>query len=138
MNATATLSGGVFGVRDIAEPIQNASGHGIDLIMRDRDGGILVVEVKSHRLEGKPRGSADMETFAKSRLQAAKSAEGHWKNVDSKTQANAVRFFDDIDQRKVRVRGIVVNVDYALAQFPKERYYEWAKGLGAEIFDNDF
>ncbi len=124
MNAKATRSGGVFEVRDIAEPIQNTSGHGIDLIMRDRDGGILVVEVKSHRLEAAPRVSADTETFVKSRLERARDKTGHWKNVNQETQISAIHFLEDIVDRKVRVRGIVVNVDYTLTQFPKERYYE--------------
>ncbi len=82
-------------------PIQNAPGHGIDLIMRDRDGGILVVEVKSHRLEGKPRVSADMEAFAETRLAKAVSGSGHWKNVDADTLKHAVKFYKEILEKSI-------------------------------------
>jgi hypothetical protein len=125
-----------MGYRDVV-PIQNESGHGIDLIMRDKEGGILAVEVKSHLLSAKPRVKSNMEDFVKSRLAGAKTPEGHWKDVDEKTLENAISFWEDLETKRVKIREIVVNVDYVLTQFPRERYFEWADGLGAEIFEND-
>ena len=106
--------------------------------MRDKDGGIVAVEVKSHRLNDRPKVTADMDDFVRTRLESAAEPEGHWKNVDPKTRENALKFLEEINIKKSPVRGIIVNVDYALAQYPRERYFEWAKGLGAEIFDDDF
>jgi Laminin G domain len=119
-------------------PIQNASGHGIDLVMRDRNGGILVVEVKSHLLAARPKVRTNMEDFVKTRLEGALSKTGYWENVDAETLRNAVKFWNEIELKGMKPKGIVVNIDYALTQYPRERYFEWADGLGAEIFDDEF
>jgi hypothetical protein len=57
-----------------------------------------------------------------------------WRNVNPETRRSAIRYLDEIQIQNRHVKGIVVNIDYVLTQFPRERYYMWSKGLGAEIF----
>jgi hypothetical protein len=120
--------------------IQNNSGHGIDLIMRSREGKIVAVEVKSHLLMQKPVVRSNMRQFVESRLAAAASPNpsNYWKSVSPSTRAHAIQYYKEINVLKKPVRGIVVNVDYVLTQYPREKYFEWSRGLGAEIFQNQF
>jgi len=120
------------GFTDIV-PIRNASNHGIDWVCRDKNGGIVFIEVKGHRLDAAPRLSRsqkDMKAFAEDRLNKAVLGVGHWANVSDETIDNAKRLLNDIRLKKTPVTGYVINVDYAVSKFPKIKYYEWLNGVG--------
>jgi Holliday junction resolvase-like predicted endonuclease len=112
--------------------IQNSSGHGIDLVCRDRRGNIVFVEVKSH-FEAAPlklsKAQSDMERCARTRLEAARDKTGHWKNVDDETSANADSLLKAMDgPPPAPTRGIAINVDHAMTWFKKTTFYEWDRG----------
>jgi hypothetical protein len=120
------------GFKDIV-PIRNDSNHGIDWVCRDKNGGVVFIEVKGHRLDARPVLRGDqlyMKTFTESRLQQAVLGQGHWANVSEEVASNARKILNEIRRPGSTVHGYVVNVDYAVSKLPKVRYYEWLNGVG--------
>jgi Holliday junction resolvase-like predicted endonuclease len=119
-----------------AIPLQNRSNQGIDIVCTDRDGGILVIEVKGHRAEAPLRLSepqVNMKKFTESRLEIAAGGEGRWASAKPEVIARANMLLDDIKDG-VPFRGIVIDIQYAVSSNPRMRFYHWyEKGVGVPI-----
>ncbi len=83
------------------KPIQNKSGHGIDLVSKNRKGVRQINEVKATTTDKPGRLSkpqSDPQNFTTSRLEKAKEGKGHWKkkNVAENTQNDAREILKEI------------------------------------------
>jgi Holliday junction resolvase-like predicted endonuclease len=82
--------------------IQNASGHGIDLVFRTKSGKLVFVEVKSSSgsiAPGLSKAQSNAASFVSDRLDKAATAgnnKGRWKNVNQSTKSLAASIQDDI------------------------------------------
>jgi RHS repeat-associated protein len=94
-------------------PIQNGSGHGIDLVAADRNGATEFFEVKSTTGSSAPSLSPDqrsMQGFVTSRLDRAASGAGAWRNVAPAVRADAAALRQQIRSGTLQVRGQVLEV----------------------------
>jgi len=119
-------------------PIQNSSGHGIDLICFHPKKGIVVVEVKGHIKDGPPRLSTDQrqgpDKYLNSRLARANQQE--WFKEKPDMQAVLEQYVELI--KSSPVSGIVINVDWALTRLPVTTVRKWEIGVlhGGDLTDD--
>ena len=89
--------------------VQNKSGHGIDLIGRDKDGNVKVWEVKTTEGTKAPELKGDQrlggEKFTKDRLERATEGKGNYDKVP-KAKKNAEKVNDWIDKAKRRKKKV--------------------------------
>ena len=91
--------------------IQNASGHGVDVIAKLDDGSYAVFEVKASvtgNFKKLPRGQDNMEEFLQSRLATATDKKGY----PAAAQARAKLLLDELDANGFQnISGNRVNVN---------------------------
>jgi RHS repeat-associated protein len=109
---------------DILGSIQNKSGHGIDLVARDRAGNLWFFEVKTTEGTVVPRLSPAQahgaSFFVPSRLGRAQGGTGHWANVhDPATAARATSHISEIAGSGGTVRGEVIEVNIGNRQITR-------------------
>jgi RHS repeat-associated protein len=94
-------------------PIQNASGHGIDLVAKNLAGEWRYFEVKStttglpYALRGQQK---NIVAFVRSRLQRAAGGRGLWKNVAPEIRGRANQLLKEIDSGVSDIKGFKVDV----------------------------
>lgn len=114
------------GYTEIAQ-VQNASGHGIDIVARNKFGHLRFFEVKGHAGVGRavmnPQ-QRDIVGFVQSRLERAVGGTGHWRNVGEGVQDTAEMMLFEV-QSGARIQGSVLNVDKATSMFPRVTASRW-------------
>ncbi len=99
--------------------LQNASGHGIDVVARNPNTGLWeFFEVKTSQGARAPALSQDqqqMESFIKSRVNAAAQGKGAWQNADATVKQAAQDIQTDINAgaQSVKGQGTVIQVTNA-------------------------
>jgi RHS repeat-associated protein len=92
--------------------IQNASGHGLDIVA-EMGNATHFFEVKTSVGPTAPALSAaqrNMRDFVASRLDKAANLKGHWKNVSAATSQDAANLLGQIDSGSLLIQGGVINV----------------------------
>jgi hypothetical protein len=87
------------GYEDVVQ-IQNASGHGIDVVAKGADGKLHFFEVKSNttgKIGSLGAAQKDALGFIKDRLKKASAQEGKWSGVDAATAQRATDLLEEIE-----------------------------------------
>jgi RHS repeat-associated protein len=107
--------------------IQNSSGHGIDIVARNKFGKLRFFEVKGHVQVGVARLSPAQRSithFVHSRLQNAVSGTGRWANMDPSLQDAAESILFEL-QSGARINGAIINVNRAMSPVPELSVFRW-------------
>ncbi len=114
--------------------IQNASGHGIDLMIKDNNDKWVSFEVKTSvrksqgRLDGrakKPNQRDGADRFTKSRLERAREGNGHWAGNPDR-EAKAREILNEIGGAKVE--GYVIHISLYHKKGQQVEFRSWVKG----------
>ena len=117
------------GYTDIVQ-IQNASGHGIDIVARNKVGELRFFEVKTSTTGVAGRLSTPQTyttDFITSRLERAAQAQGQWKNLDPATRRQAANILAEV-RGGSSIQGMKVDVMYPAAGSqgpPKLSFSRW-------------
>lgn len=106
-------------------PMENNSGHGVDLIVTNPQGELEVIEVKANGSRLNPDQKLGADEFAQNRANRCTNNEGAWANKKPEMDARAQLIHDAKAKGKVNGWVMYYDVDNGKAEFRKVD--EWVK-----------
>ena len=95
---------------EVLGPMENKSGHGIDLVVKNPDGDIEVVEVKANSSQLNPDQKKGADWYAQDRCEKCLNHEGPWNKKKPKAEKLANTVLDEISY-KGQIKGKVMYYD---------------------------